>query len=115
MYSRGTQPSVGPATLAEAPSRSPLTPGAPDSASARRAPVRALELLEMILKQPDELDRMARDTSRQAELVVRCLGVALGGLTIFALTLVLVFQSAGLWPALASSTEIRVAPTSRKR
>jgi hypothetical protein len=59
-----------------------------------------LGLVEMLLKEPDRLDVINRDESRQAEMLPRFLAVALTGFTLFgvALALILHFVPAVAWP-----------------
>ena len=61
-------------------------------------------LVELILKSPDQVDRLTRDEARQAELIPRFLAISLVGFTIFGvaatlmLNLAVAMGSAGGWP-----------------
>jgi hypothetical protein len=51
-----------------------------------------LGLAELLLKQPERIDRMARDETRQPELIPRFLAIALAGFALFASALVLLLN-----------------------
>jgi hypothetical protein len=59
-----------------------------------------LGLVELILKAPRRVDALARDDSRQAELLPRFLSIALGSYALFAVVLVLLLNLApeAAWP-----------------
>lgn len=60
----------------------------------------SLGLLELILKAPEQLDRLIRDPSRQAELLPRFLGISLVGFTFFGVAMSLVLSTSTVWPQL---------------
>lgn len=60
-----------------------------------------LELVELILKQPQRLEALVHDPRWQAVLVPRLLGVAIGGFALFGVALSLVLNAAHVWPQLA--------------
>src|SRR4051812_11196277 len=53
-----------------------------------------LGLTELLLKDPDRLDRLARDDGRQPLLIPSFLAVGLASFSLFALALVLTFNAA---------------------
>jgi hypothetical protein len=61
-----------------------------------------LGLVELLLKNQTRLDRLARKPNIQRELVPRLLGIGLIGYTLFGIALVVVFNSARIWPELTS-------------
>ena len=60
----------------------------------------SLGLLELILKAPDQLDRLIRDPARQAELLPRFLSISLIGFTFFGVAMSLVLSTSSVWPRL---------------
>lgn len=60
----------------------------------------SLGLLELILKAPEQLDRLIRDPARQAELLPRFLGISLVGFTFFGVAMSLVLSTSTVWPQL---------------
>ena len=60
-----------------------------------------LGVIELVLKAPNRLNRLLREPTMQVELIPRFLGIALAGFSIFAVTMTLVFDAAGSWPALS--------------
>lgn len=60
----------------------------------------SLGLLELILKAPEQLDRLIRDPARQAELLPRFLGISLVGFTFFGVSMSLVLSTSTVWPQL---------------
>jgi hypothetical protein len=62
----------------------------------------SLGLLELILKAPEQLDRLIRDPSRQAELLPQLLGISLIGFTFFGVAMSLVLSTSSVWPHLAA-------------
>ena len=59
-----------------------------------------LALLELILKDPVQLDRLIRRPEYQTELVPRLLAISLIGFTFFGLAMSLVLSAATVWPHL---------------
>jgi hypothetical protein len=57
-------------------------------------------LTELILKDPVRLDRMIRETGRQAQMLPRLLATSLVAFTIFGIAMTLVLSAAGVWPHL---------------
>lgn len=53
-----------------------------------------LGLIELLLKSPLRVDRLARDEARQAELIPRFLAIVLLGFSVFSLALVLLLNQA---------------------
>lgn len=62
----------------------------------------SLSLLELILKSPEQLDRLIRDPARQAELLPHFLGISLVGFTFFGVAMSLVLSTSSVWPHLAA-------------
>ena len=59
-----------------------------------------MDLVELILKQPETLHQFLRDPKRQAAFIPKLLGISLAGFTFFGVAMALVFAAAGLWPHL---------------
>jgi hypothetical protein len=59
-----------------------------------------LALLELILKDPAQLDRLIRKPEYQADLVPRLLAISLIGFTFFGVAMSLVLSAATVWPHL---------------
>ncbi|HVC98243.1 MAG TPA: hypothetical protein VND64_31520 [Pirellulales bacterium] len=89
-----TQPDAGTieATPAEPP---PSTPSAEGPGKTGIA-----DLVELILKRRDRLERLVREPSLQSLLLPKFLAIALIGFVFFGVALSLVFTSAGQWPRL---------------
>jgi hypothetical protein len=64
-----------------------------------------LQLIELILKQPQGLETLIHDARWQAALVPRLLGIAVCGFALFGLAMSLVLSSAHVWPHLAPLAE----------
>lgn len=58
-----------------------------------------LGLVEMVLKDPRQLDLLLRDEVRLPELIPRMLAIAMAGFTVYGLVLTLVLNLAAIWPA----------------
>jgi hypothetical protein len=73
---------------------------APDEAASDEGPTKSglLDLVELILKRRDRLERLVRDRAVQAELLPRFLAISLVGFLFFGVAVSLVFTSAGVWP-----------------
>ena len=63
-------------------------------------------LVELILKQPDRLERLIRQPASQAVLLPKFLAIALAGFLFFGIGLSLVFTAAGQWPQLTPMREL---------
>jgi hypothetical protein len=59
-----------------------------------------LQVIELILKRPESLEKLAHNGRWQAILVPRLLAVAVCGFALFGVAMSLVFSSARLWPRL---------------
>lgn len=79
-----------------------------------------LGLLELILKAPDQLDRLIRNPARQAELLPRFLAISLIGFVFFGVAMSLVLSTSSVWPHLVpmeafvagrEATPLRFAPS----
>src|SRR5687767_12316189 len=57
-----------------------------------------LDLIELILKNPGQLEKVIRRPGLQSQLVPRFLAIALTGFIFFGVALSLVFCAAGQWP-----------------
>src|SRR5262245_57115844 len=66
----------------------------------------ALGLVELILKQPDRLDRLIREPAVEPHLVPRLLAIALVSFALYGLAMAMVFSAAGIWPRLTAPAEI---------
>jgi hypothetical protein len=55
-------------------------------------------LVELMLKNPDRVDRLMRDDSRLQELVTQFLAIALVGFTIFGIAATVMLNAADIWP-----------------
>jgi hypothetical protein len=64
-------------------------------ANANADPCSALDLVELILKNPDRVDQLNREEDRQAELMPRFLGIALVSYALFSLAMILLLNAAG--------------------
>lgn len=64
------------------------------------------DLVELILKRRDRLERLIRDPSLQPVLLPKFLAISLAGFVFFGVALSLVFTSAGQWPQLATIRDI---------
>ncbi len=73
----------------------PFAPGTEESETTGIA-----DLVELILKRRDRVERLIRDPSLQSLLLPKFLAIALTGFVFFGVALSLVFTSAGRWPRL---------------
>jgi len=64
------------------------------------------DLVELILKRRDQLERLIREPSLQSPLMPKFLAIALIGFVFFGVALSLVFTSAGQWPRLVAISEV---------
>jgi hypothetical protein len=64
------------------------------------------DLVELILKRRDRLERLIREPSLQSLLLPKFLAIALIGFVFFGVALALVFTSAGQWPRLAAIRDL---------
>jgi hypothetical protein len=75
-----------------------------------RSEITTLGIVELLLKDPDRLDSLNREESRQAELMPRFLAIALTSFTLFGVALSLIFQFV---PASAYPKSYLVIPPAR--
>src|SRR5262245_21291765 len=59
-----------------------------------------IDLVELILKRREGLERLIRQPDSQAQLVPKFLAISLLGFIFFGVALALVFTAAGMWPRL---------------
>src|SRR5204863_9484939 len=64
------------------------------------------DLVELILKRRDRLERLIREPSLQSVLLPKFLAIALIGFVFFGVAMSLVFTSAGQWPRLIAIRDI---------
>ena len=67
--------------------------------SRRRGPD-VFDLVELILKRRERLERLIREPALQAQLIPKFLAISLLGFVFFGVALALVFTAAGQWPRL---------------
>lgn len=88
------EPELDPIVIVKRP------PSAPTLEPLSNAPIRSLDLIEYILKQPGTLHRVIRDPKRQSALIPKLLGISLSSFLFFGAAMSLVFASSGTWPML---------------
>jgi hypothetical protein len=77
--------------------------GEPAASTADDVPAQTglFDLVELILKRRDRLERLVRNPTRQAELLPKFLAISLIGFVFFGVAMSLVFTSAREWPQVA--------------
>jgi hypothetical protein len=78
----------------------PVEPFGPKPAALQPPSDKSLGIIELILKAPDQLDRLIRDPARQVELLPLFLGISLIGFTFFGVAMSLVLSTTSVWPRL---------------
>jgi hypothetical protein len=73
-----------------------------DEPATSEADLGIAELVELILKRPERLERLIRNRALQARLVPKLLAISLLGFVFFGVALALVFTAAGEWPQLVA-------------
>lgn len=67
--------------------------------------VSMLDLIELLLKDQRQLDRLSQSSHAQRRLVPRLLAIGLIGYTVFGVTLSLFFAAARVWPELTATAQ----------
>ncbi|HZN33658.1 MAG TPA: hypothetical protein VFB80_07555 [Pirellulaceae bacterium] len=72
-----------------------------------------IDLVELILKRRESLERLIRQPALQAQLVPKFLTISLLGFVFFGVALALVFTAAGMWPRLFAIDDVVAGEATR--
>lgn len=79
--------------------------GPPEPSPTDARDVSMLDLIELLLKDQQQLDRLSQSQHAQRRLVPRLLAIGLIGYTVFGVTLSVFFAAARVWPELTATAD----------